>query len=740
MKRWMEIRLCSDLCVSNGESYSAWIDNDVCYDDYGLPIILAKRLKGCIREIALELADWGGCATVGSEKILITEELIDRIFGAGGEQNGTVRLSNGTLKEYSSYIREIESSPYKMYLSPQNVLDTFTYVRAQTAIDPASGVAKSDTLRFTRVVKKGIEFIFSYELEDEREAAVFETAAMALKRIGLNRSRGLGEITIYPMKTEESIETETMEEIRRYHQQLQKVKEKLELMGTKKAVIQYFLWADTELLFPTGQNGDRVTESYIPGANMMGFLAWEYQKQGGSDFFSLFQSGNVQFKNAYVSDGKHRYYPACCCYFTDKDIESTNCYNYMKKPEKERFQEPAEGRVGRTVKRESMAGKYTYVAFKNGMEAEHLYVISVDTQWNSHVRRIDEQKLYQFSSINSRQCFTGEIVGRADYLKKLTELFPEDRIFRLGRSASTQYGLLSMLQLDVEPLYKKEETFSSKFMLEFISPVILFNKKTLTFQTTETLLKETLANCWEIDQKDIKLTEQGYQYRTYGGFNRKWQLHKPQVQAFDKGTSFLVELRNPISLEKVCYKPIGERTVEGFGELYAVDYGQMRDCYEIKVQPARMSIKEKAVIQGIESGDILSCREENGWLMDKVAKRLIKEQLELNAMKEAKKHGIPNATMIGKLNLLVKQCASWQEFFQQIFWIKDKEKKCSILAAFQCKKEEEREAQRFLENIRQKACEGRFEAFIEQYSLNEVYQTYMRAYFRQAKYEERREN
>ena len=57
MKRWMELRLLSDLCVSNGENYSAWIDNDICYDDYGLPIILAKRLKGCIREVALELAD-----------------------------------------------------------------------------------------------------------------------------------------------------------------------------------------------------------------------------------------------------------------------------------------------------------------------------------------------------------------------------------------------------------------------------------------------------------------------------------------------------------------------------------------------------------------------------------------------------------------------------------------------------------------------------------------------------------
>ena len=57
MKIWIE--LLSDLCVSTGESYNSYIDTDVVYDDYGMPYIPGKRIKGCIREAALELVEFG---------------------------------------------------------------------------------------------------------------------------------------------------------------------------------------------------------------------------------------------------------------------------------------------------------------------------------------------------------------------------------------------------------------------------------------------------------------------------------------------------------------------------------------------------------------------------------------------------------------------------------------------------------------------------------------------------------
>lgn len=732
MKRWMELRLLSDLCVSNGENYSAWIDNDICYDDYGLPIILAKRLKGCIREVALELADWNTYVELDQKKILITETQVNRIFGTGGSENGIIKLSNAVLENYNSYIQEIETSSYKEYLSFQNVLNQFTYVRAQTAIDSRTGVAKPETLRFTRVAKKGLRFRFSYELDDPLEAAIFELAAKALKQIGLNRNRGMGRIQINSMKESECEKQQRKQEY--YLKQIEQVKKDLEAIGSERAKIQYFLWADTKLLFP--QSSNRVTETYVPGTNLMGFLSWEYQKQGGMDF-SLFQNGRVQFKNAYISDGSHRFRPACAGYFVDKDLESSVCYNYIKEPEQEVVPETKNNIL---VKRVSLAGAYVYNSFENGRETEELQVISTDTEWNSHIRRNGERALYQFSSIQDRQCFAGEIVGEAEDLKKIVELFPNDGIFRLGRSSSTQYGSLSMLNIHVERYKKKESTLSRKFMLEFVSPVLLFNKKTLTIQATESLLKQELAHCLGIQPDEIEISKQGYLYRTYGGFNRKWQMNKMQVQAFDKGTSLLIELKNPISLDWLNTQMIGERTTEGFGELYAVDYEQMRSQYKKKLSSGRKSMAEKRQLQGVELS-----QGKKDELISQIAKRLIKEQLILNAMQRANKHKLTNATTIGKLDLLLDQCNTWQEFLQQILWIKDKEKRNDALKTFGCSWTEQKETEEFqkefeefLNNARKQACIGQLETFGKEIQLDEVYQIYLSAYLRQAKYEERR--
>lgn len=735
MKRWMELRLLSDLCVSNGENYSAWIDNDICYDDYGLPIILAKRLKGCIREIALELADWNTYVELDQQKVLITQAQVNRIFGTGGSENGTIKLSNAVLENYDSYIQEIEISSYKEYLSFQNVLNQFTYVRAQTAIDSRTGVAKPETLRFTRVAKKGLCFQFSYELENKLEAAIFESAAKALKQIGLNRNRGMGRIQINSIENPEyKGQQKQQEEQQNWMQQVEQAQKDLEAMGKEPAKIQYLLWADTELLFP--QSSDRVTETYVPGTNLMGFLSWEYQKQGGTDF-SLFQNGRVQFKNAYISDGSHRFRPACAGYFVDKDLESSVCYNYIKEPEQEVVPETKNNIL---VKRVSLAGAYVYNSFENGRETEELQVISTDTEWNSHIRRNGERALYQFSSIQDRQCFAGEIVGEAEDLKKIVELFPNDGIFHLGRSSSTQYGSLSMLNIHVERYKKKESTLSRKFMLEFVSPVLLFNKKTLTIQATESLLKQEFAHCLDVQPDEIEISKQGYLYRIYGGFNRKWQMNKTQVQAFDKGTSLLIELKNPISLDWLNTQMIGERTAEGFGELYAVDYEQMRSQYKKKLCLGRKTMTEKRQLQGIELSE-----KKKDELISQIAKRLIKEQLILNAMQEAKEHKITNATTIGKLDLLLNQCNAWQEFLQQILWIKDKEKRNDALKSFGCSWAEQKEMEefqkefkKFLKNARKQACIGQLETFEKEFQLDEVYRIYLSAYLRQEKYEERR--
>lgn len=56
---YLKITLLSDLCVGNGESIGNAVDADVCMDRVGLPYIPARRLKGCLKQAALELEQMG---------------------------------------------------------------------------------------------------------------------------------------------------------------------------------------------------------------------------------------------------------------------------------------------------------------------------------------------------------------------------------------------------------------------------------------------------------------------------------------------------------------------------------------------------------------------------------------------------------------------------------------------------------------------------------------------------------
>ena len=75
----IKLELLSDLCTSSGDTVSGIIDTEVCYDENGIVYIPAKRVKGCLREAALELKD-----ALGNE---FDEETFINSFGRAGDDN-----------------------------------------------------------------------------------------------------------------------------------------------------------------------------------------------------------------------------------------------------------------------------------------------------------------------------------------------------------------------------------------------------------------------------------------------------------------------------------------------------------------------------------------------------------------------------------------------------------------------------------------------------------------------------
>ena len=148
----IRIELQSDTCFASGELYNSSIDTDICYDEYGLPFIPAKRIKGCLRESALELMDF---------ELPDFQDLqvgVEDIFGKAGKQEAVFSLQNARLDRYAEYMEELTACTRKEYKIQQAVLNNFTYIRQQTSIDETTGTAEETTLRSMRVMNKGLVF------------------------------------------------------------------------------------------------------------------------------------------------------------------------------------------------------------------------------------------------------------------------------------------------------------------------------------------------------------------------------------------------------------------------------------------------------------------------------------------------------------------------------------------------------------------------------------------------------
>ena len=72
-----KIELLSDLCTSAGDGQASIVDTEVCFDDFGLPFIPAKRLKGLLKESLIEVLE----ARVIRFEILV---IVEALFNQGG--------------------------------------------------------------------------------------------------------------------------------------------------------------------------------------------------------------------------------------------------------------------------------------------------------------------------------------------------------------------------------------------------------------------------------------------------------------------------------------------------------------------------------------------------------------------------------------------------------------------------------------------------------------------------------
>jgi CRISPR-associated protein Csx10 len=193
----LEITLLSAANPGSGEGWAGTIDSDVVFDEFGLPYIPARRIKGILREMANEVvAALHSCGGTGT--LPLAPSGVESLFGQPGQEAAApLAIANACLNEYPRLRAWMQWAQLKAphLAAPDRVISAFTHLRQQTAIAP-DGVAQDNSLRLTRVLNPGHEFVSEIEIRDDHEKyeTLLALAAQVTRYLGGKRNRGLGRI------------------------------------------------------------------------------------------------------------------------------------------------------------------------------------------------------------------------------------------------------------------------------------------------------------------------------------------------------------------------------------------------------------------------------------------------------------------------------------------------------------------------------------------------------------------
>lgn len=634
---YIRVELLSDTCFSSGEVYNSAVDTDVFRDENGIPVIGGKRLKGCIREAAEELRDWGYMIDV------------EGIFGSKYDRNSAIHISDARPEQYDQYLSELSVRNDPMLVHPSRVLDAFTYIRTQTAVDQ-EGIADRNTLRSIRVIKKGlvffapVEFRCSDEKKHEYEDQMVKICK-AVRHMGLNRTRGMGSVKVsFEMDIPEIFKDRKPEFITAECQE-----------GISYSRLDYMLYLHSAVLCKSAAGGQTVCCPYIEGAKILGMIAEAYKTEGkgNEEFAKDTKDQSLICSNAYISDGERRFEPADASLFVVKD-------------------DPRQGRckaVDMGELKDDEIEKLSPLGDKficyNGQQAEEKKV-DMEIRYHhsrpadksiGHVVSSDsDNQMYQIESISAGQTFAGYILGSSDQIRKICELFKKRDHYRIGYNRSAEYGEVSIHVAGLSENNEIEEGDSvDRFLLRLNSPAILRRENGMVSPDEEMILGQLKR---KLDLPDLTIEKRFLRFTEIGGYNVTWNARKPSVPVFDKGTAFIMRSPVPVCLEKINRIWIGERNMEGYGEIRAEKIPEQHKFEIIKAEEE----KSKKVNESESVSDMLI------WLGRKYAGEIVQAY----AAKQAERiwesiRKRPNANaVVNQMLMILKEQKKYSEFTRAV--------------------------------------------------------------------------
>lgn len=181
------VELLSDTTFARGEGTAGVVDVEVDHDDLGLPLLRGKRLHGLLRDAWLSMRVHFPDLATAARRVLGEEADLD--------EQSILRIGDGALPEdVRTWVRYAVGREHYP-LRAEQVLETLTDIRRQTAVSRVTGAPEETTLRSSRVVLRGVRFTASLHWLAEPgrdEIRCLALCALALRHGGWQRNRGRG--------------------------------------------------------------------------------------------------------------------------------------------------------------------------------------------------------------------------------------------------------------------------------------------------------------------------------------------------------------------------------------------------------------------------------------------------------------------------------------------------------------------------------------------------------------------
>lgn len=506
----LEITLMSDLCAGAGKHYSSIIDLDTSLDEYGLPYIPAKRLKGCLKEAA---------------NMIFNQDKIDKIFGvAGNDKSAPLSISDAKLESYDIYVNDIVNNK----IDDNDVTDLFCSVRNATAIDEKKRTAKDKSLRFVRVVnqyspidKGNLKFISDISVDKEFKEDLIKIAK-ALRNIGYHRNRGLGAVKckmITESKSVSDFDNFSFEDDCMY-------------------VLDYTIRNDGDIMLPN--NSADCTMDYIPGTSVLGAFAGLYCKYNYDldRFNDFFYSNDVKFSNLYITDNNHeKCYPAIRFMAKRKDI--SGIFNMINGDEKAPFKSLKKGYLNKN----------------------NSYIEPIRKRVYHNAVNNSDSSLYMQYCLCAGQYFSGTITAKGSKMKVLYEILKKDQL-RFGKSKTAQYSNCSIIANSVRTQKLSDEKTVLLKKGTIAAYVLRSDAVIVDENGIEQINISALKNVLKLEKMNL-YSQSGIMLTTISGYHSKWNLKKPHINAYKAGSALVFEVAKDEEIKKIQF--IGEKQNEGFG-------------------------------------------------------------------------------------------------------------------------------------------------------------------------------